>query len=122
MALSVVDSRSASQNRYGLLRADFDAAYKSMTDSYKQFNAVLVSVPPGLSPEAKQARKDSAAQAYEDAHERFMAAVAKLNEFMIGQIISSRAALQPPAAAVERKPAATQALTQTDSHRRWGRR
>ena len=110
MAVSVVDSRSASQNTYGSLRADFDAAYKKMMDSSREFNAILMTVPAGLSPEAHQARKNSAAQTYEDAHERFMAAVAKLHEFMIGRIISSRAALQPRPTA-DRTAASIQALT-----------
>lgn len=112
MAVSAVDSRSAAHSRYSYLRADFDAAYKKMMDSSREFNAILMSVPAGLSPEAQQARKNAAAQAYEDAHERFMAAVAKLNEFMIGQIISSRAALQPVSSPAYRKPvAAIQTLT-----------
>lgn len=97
MAPGAVDFRSASQNRYGCLRADFDAAYKKMMDSSREFNAVLVTVPAGLSPDERQARKGHAAQVYEDAHEQFMAAVAKLHEFMVRQIILSRAALQPAA-------------------------
>jgi hypothetical protein len=110
MAVSAVDSRSTNQSRYGCLRAEFDAAYKRMMDSSREFNAILMTVPAGLSPEAQQARKDSAAQQYEDAHERFMAAVAKLNQFMISQIISSRAALQPLSTA-DRTAPAIQALT-----------
>ncbi len=97
MAAIALDSRSAGENSYGSLRADFDSAYKRMMESSREFNAVLMTVPLGLSPAEHRARKDSAAQEYEVAHERFMVAVAKLNEFMIRQIISSRAALQPPA-------------------------
>jgi hypothetical protein len=98
MAATAVHSRPEKEQRYGSLRADFDAAYKKMMASSREFNAVLVNVPAGLSPEEQQARKNSAAQAYEDAHARFMSAVAKLNEFMIGQIISSRSTLHlvPP--------------------------
>jgi hypothetical protein len=95
MAASAIDSRSANANIYRSLRADFDTAYKKMTDSSREFNAVLMCVPAGLSPEEWQTCKESAGKAYQDAHEQFMAAVAKLNEFMIGQIISSRAAIHP---------------------------
>jgi hypothetical protein len=97
MAAIAVDSSSDNANIYRSLRVDFDTAYKKMMDSSREFNAVLMCVPARLSSEEWQARKDSAAHAYEDAHEQFMAAVAKLNGFMIGQIISSRAALQPAA-------------------------
>jgi hypothetical protein len=93
MAASAMDSRSESESRYGLLRADFDAAYKSMTDSSREFSAVLMDVTAELSPEERRARTDSAGQAYEAAHERFMAAVAKLSKFMIGQMISSRSSI-----------------------------
>jgi len=106
MAASAARSSSASENSYGSLRADFNAAYKKMTDSSREFNAVLMTHPAGLSAEAQQARKDGAARAYEDAHEQFMAAVTKLNEFMIARIISSRAALPPPRLTVARKEAA----------------
>jgi hypothetical protein len=110
MAASAADSRPAKEICYVSLRADFDAAYKRMMDSSREFNAILMTVPAGLSLEAQQARKDSAAQAYEDAHERFIAAVGKLNKFMIGQIISSRAALSQLAPIVDRTAGANQAL------------
>jgi hypothetical protein len=122
MAARALDSRSAGENSYGSLRADFDAAYKRMTDSSREFNAVLMTVPAGLSPEENRARKDGAAQAYEVAHERFLAAVAKLNEFMIGQIISSRAGIQVAPTVIDRESAGPQALKQTDSRLRSGHR
>jgi hypothetical protein len=89
-----VDSRSAGETRYRSLRGDFDSAYKSMMDSSREFNVVLMDVSAGLSQEERRARKDRASQAYENAHERFMVAVANLNEFMIGRIISSRSSIQ----------------------------
>ncbi len=98
MAAIAVDSRSANADLYRSLRVDFDTAYRKMTDSSREFNAVLMCVPAGLSPEEWQARKDGAARAYEDAHEQFMAAVAKLHEFMVGQIISSRSTIHLVAA------------------------
>lgn len=96
MSASAVDSRSAHQHTYGCLRAEFDASYKTMVETSREFNAVLMTIPIGLSPEAQQVRKGNAARAYQEAHRQFLAAFARLNEFMIGQIISSRAALQPP--------------------------
>jgi len=71
-------------------------------DSSRDFNAILMAVPKGLSPEECQARKDAAALVYEDAHERFMEAVARLNKFMLAQIIASRRKLQPPASQLQR--------------------
>jgi hypothetical protein len=106
MTASTANSSPASESRYGSLRADFDAAYKKMTDASREFNAVLMTVPVGLSPEAQQARKQAAGCAYQEAHERFMTAVAKLNEYMISRIISSRAALQSPRLTVARKETA----------------
>jgi len=94
MAALAVDSRTASENCYRSLLAEFGAAYKGMTDSSREFNTVLMNVPDGLSPEERRARNDGAAEFYEDARVRFMAAVANLNEFRIGQMISSRSAIQ----------------------------
>jgi hypothetical protein len=93
MAASAADSRSANENLYRSLRADFDAAYRNMTDTSREFSAVLMDVTAELSPEDRRARTDNAAQAYEDAHERFMAAVARLSKFMIGQMVSSRSGI-----------------------------
>jgi hypothetical protein len=93
MTASALDSRSASENLYRSFRADFDVAYKKMTDSSREFNAVLMDVRADLPPEERRARTDRAAQAYQDAHDQFMAAVAKLSEFMIAQIVSSRSAI-----------------------------
>ena len=97
MAALAIGSRSANENCYRSLRAEFDCAYKEMMDSSREFTAVLMNARAELSPEERRARKDKAVQAYEDAHERFMVAVRKLNEFMIGQMISSRSAIQPAA-------------------------
>lgn len=94
MAATAAGSRSASENLYRSLRSDFDAAYQNMMNSSREFNAVLTNVSAGLSPQQRRARTASAAQAYEEAHERFMTAVRNLNEFMIRRIISSRSAIQ----------------------------
>jgi|HubBroStandDraft_1064217.scaffolds.fasta_scaffold268963_1 hypothetical protein len=93
MTPGAVDSNSASENRYRSLRADFEASYKNMTDSSREFSAVLMDVTAELSREERRARTDSAAQVYQDAHDRFMTAVSKLTEFMIGHIISSRSSI-----------------------------
>lgn len=95
MSASPVVSSSNGQNRYHSLRADFDAAYKKMMDLSREFNAILMTVPVGLSVEARQARKENAARAYEEAHERFLATVGTLHEYMLGQIVASRCSLQP---------------------------
>jgi hypothetical protein len=97
MSASAIDFRSIGENRYETLRLDFDAAYKKMMDSSREFTAILMYPSPGLSPEERRERKDSAALVYEEANERFMAAVARLNEFMISQSIASRSQLQPVA-------------------------
>lgn len=94
MSAIAVEPRSANGNRYHSLRVEFEAAYKAMMDSSREFNSVLMNVADGLSPEDQRERNDRAAQAYEDARVRFMAAVANLNQFRIGQMISSRSAIQ----------------------------
>jgi len=94
MAASELSPRSAVESHYHSLRADFDAAYRKMMDLSREFNAVLMTVPAGLLPEERQTRKRRAAQAYEAAHEEFLAAVARLHRFMIDRIISSHDALQ----------------------------
>jgi hypothetical protein len=94
MAALAMESRSANGNGYRSLRADFDVAYKEMTEASREFNAVLMNVPAGLSPEDQRARKEHAARVYEDAHARFMATVRKLNDYMIRQIVSSRSTIQ----------------------------
>jgi hypothetical protein len=93
MTARAADSRAASENLYRSLRVDFEAGYRNMTDASKEFTAVLMDVRAELSPEERRARTASAAQAYQDAHERFTAAVRKLNAFMIGQIVSSRSTI-----------------------------
>lgn len=95
MAASELSPRSAVESHYHSLRADFDAAYRKMTDLSREFNAVLMTPPSELSPQERQARKGRAAQAYEAAHEEFLAAVARLHRFMIDRIIASHDALQP---------------------------
>jgi hypothetical protein len=98
MSAIAVDTRSANGNHYHSLRAEFEAAYKEMLNASREFNSVLMNVPDGLSPEEQRARNDRAAQVYEDARVRFMAAVANLNQFRIGQMVSSRSAIQLVAA------------------------
>jgi hypothetical protein len=95
MAAVAPDRESASESCYFALLANFDAAYKHMQDSSREFSAVLMNVPAGLSPEERRERNDRARMAYDDARDRCMAAVAKLNEFVIGIAISSRATIRP---------------------------
>jgi hypothetical protein len=98
MTASAAESRSANENLYRSLRVDFAAAYKNMTDASREFSAVLMNVTAEVSPEERRAHTDCAAQAYQDAHEKFTVAVRKLNDFMIGQIVSSRSSIHlvPP--------------------------
>ena len=112
MAASELSPKSAVESHYHSLRADFDTAYRKMMDLSREFNAVLTTVPAGLSLDERQARKSRAAQAYETAHEEFLAAVARLHKFMIDRIIASRDALQPA------RPQPGTSLRQTDSHPR----
>ncbi len=63
-------------------------------DSSREYSAVLMRIPPALSLDDRQSRIDTAAHLYEDAQQRFAAAVTNLNNFMINQIISSRSAIQ----------------------------
>jgi hypothetical protein len=94
IAAIAVDSRSAKDNRYSYLRCEFDAAYKNMMESSREFNAILMNVTAELSPEQRRAQANQAAQVYEHARERFMAAVTTLHEFTICQIVSSRSTIQ----------------------------
>jgi hypothetical protein len=112
MAASELSPKSAIESHYHSLRADFEAAYRKMMDLSREFNAVLTTVPAGLSPEERQSRKNRVALAYEDAHEQFMAAVARLHKFMIDRIVSSHNILQPA------QPQSASASKQTDSHPR----
>jgi hypothetical protein len=98
MTATVLDSRTANATRYISLRAEFDTAYRNLMDSSREYSAVLMSIPPGLSLEERQVRIDTAAHLYEDAQQRFADAVTNLNRFMINQIISSRSAIQLAAA------------------------
>ena len=63
MAALAIGSRSANENCYRSLRAEFDCAYKEMMDSSREFTAVLMNARAELSPEERRARKDKAAQA-----------------------------------------------------------
>jgi|HubBroStandDraft_6_1064221.scaffolds.fasta_scaffold1681543_2 hypothetical protein len=98
MTATAAGSRAANENLYRSLRLDFAATYKNMTDASREFSAVLMNVTAEISPEERRARTSSAAQAYQDAHEKFTVAVRKLNDFMIAQIVSSRSSIHlvPP--------------------------
>jgi hypothetical protein len=92
-ALPVV-CRSANEGQYHTLLASFDAAYRNMKNSSEGFNSVLLGVPAEFPEQEGRSRIDRASRAYENAREEFQCAVAKLNEFLIGQIISSRSTIQ----------------------------
>ena len=79
---------------YRVLRAEFDAAYEGMKNSSREFSGILMMLPGVLCPEERKTRKDAAAQAYEDAHQHFLASVRDLNDFLLGHMISSGATPQ----------------------------
>jgi len=99
MSVLTAEYRSASESqcRYRTLLANFDAAYRNMKSSSEDFNNALAEVSGGLPQHEAKSRIDQAGRAFENAREEFMFAVAKLNAFLIGQIISSRSSIQASA-------------------------
>jgi hypothetical protein len=95
MTASAVTPKSASENQYRILRANFEAAYQEMKAASSDYNAVLIATPLGITAEERRARKDRAAQVYEEAHDRFMTAVRTLHEFLVDQIVASHSAFPP---------------------------
>jgi hypothetical protein len=93
----VADCRSASQSPYRTLLANFDAAYRNMKNSSENFNNALAAVSAGQNQYEGRSRIDYAGRAYEDARDEFMFAVAKLNQFLISQIVASRSTMHAAA-------------------------
>jgi hypothetical protein len=91
------ECRTASQSQYRTLLADFDAAYRQLKELSEDFNNALAEASAGQYQHEGRSRIDYAGRAYEDAREEFMFAVRKLNEFLIGQIVSSRSSIQAAA-------------------------
>lgn len=87
----------ASVNDYRALLAAFQSTSARMKAFSANFNALLVGAPDGLSEDERSSRIASAAIEYEDARGEFLAAVAKLHEFTISQIVSSRPLIQSSA-------------------------
>jgi hypothetical protein len=88
------ECRSANENQYQTLLADFDAAYRHLKELSEDFNNAVAGVSAGQCQHEGRSRIDYAGRAYEDAREEFMFAVRKLNAFLIGQIVSSRSSIQ----------------------------
>jgi hypothetical protein len=97
MTVLAPESRSVNGSQYCILLANFDAAYRNMKNASEDFNNALAEVSGGLAQHEGRSRIEGASRAHENAREEFMFAVAKLNEFLIGQIISSRSTLQAAA-------------------------
>jgi hypothetical protein len=97
MTVLTAEYGSASESQYRYLLANFDAAYRNMKSSSEHFNTALAEVSGGLPQHEARSRIDQAGRAFENAREEFMLAVAKLNEFLIGRIISSRSTIQASA-------------------------
>ena len=84
-------------SHYRTLLASFDAAYRNKKKSSEDFNKTLLEFSAGPPSDEGRSHIDRASTAYEDAREEFMLAMAKLNEFLIGQIVSSRSTIQAAA-------------------------
>jgi hypothetical protein len=88
-----VQYRPASESAYGALLANVNAAYRNLKNASEDCANALADVPgvpphdPGISRIARASR------AYEDAREEWLLAVAKLNDFMISELISSRSTI-----------------------------
>ena len=98
MTAVAAECRSANEGQYRTLLASFDAAYRNMKNASEDFNSALLEASAGPPPHEGRSRIDRASRAYEDAREEFQLAVAMLNVFLIGQIISSRSTIQAAAA------------------------
>jgi hypothetical protein len=94
MGVFAVECRSASESQYHILLSNFDAAYRNLKAASETFNNALAEFSAGQYQYEGRSRIDYASRAHEDAREEFMLAVAELNEFLINQIISSRAMIR----------------------------
>ena len=94
MTAGAAECRTANKDQYRTLLANFDAAYRSMKSSSEEFNNALLDVSADVPQQDGRSRIDRASRAYEDAREEFQLAVALLNVYLIGQIISSRSTTQ----------------------------
>ncbi len=97
MMTAIAECKSANGTQYRTLLANFDAAYRNKKNSSEDFNNALLGFSAGPPPHEGRSRIDSASRAYEDARAEFQFAVARLNEFLIGQIVSSRSTIQSAA-------------------------
>jgi len=97
MTAAAAECRSANRAEYRTLLANFDAAYRNMKSCSEGFNNALLEVSAGPPPHEGRSRVDRASMAYEDAREQFQFAVAMLNVFLIGQIVSSHSTVQSAA-------------------------
>jgi hypothetical protein len=97
MTVFPAECRSASESQYQILLANFDRACRNVKQASEDFNNALAAFSAGQSQHEGRSRIDYASRAYEDARQEFMLAVAELNEFVINQIISSRATIREAA-------------------------
>ncbi len=97
MMTAIAECKSANESPYRTLLANFDAAYRNMKYASEEFNNALLESSAGPTPPEGRSRVDRASRAYEDAREEFQLAVAMLNVFLIGQIVSSRSTIQSAA-------------------------
>jgi hypothetical protein len=89
MATSAICPLSEDEALWDSRFAEFHAAYEKMKGLSREYTAVLMMSPPGiLSPEEHRARLDKAGQAYQAAHEDFMAAVRNVHRFGATRVTS----------------------------------
>lgn len=87
------ECRSASESQYRILLVNFDASYRTLKAASETFNNALAEFSEGQYQYEGVSRIDYASRAQEDARIEFMLAVAELNEFLIGQTVSSRSSI-----------------------------
>ncbi len=82
---------------YATLLAAFQTASAKMKASSAAFNAVLISLPAGLSDEDRTSRIASAATTHEEAREAFLSIASQLHGTMIRQIVASHPVIRTSA-------------------------
>lgn len=92
--LALQETQSAPANAYAIVLAAFDEAYRNMKTCSGNIQALLSERNVGLAGPELRARIASAGQAYETARAECIIASAKLNQYLIAKIVSSRPAIQ----------------------------
>lgn len=94
MTAPALSCKPASDSLYRALLTGLFAAYAAMKETSEEFSRTVVELskePP--EPEGRL-RIDHASRTYDQAREAFLLSVARLNEFKIGELTSSRSSRQ----------------------------